>query len=386
MEFPDRRLLALLAGNFVVAVNFYIVAGLLDELAAAFGVSVAQAGTLISVFAITTVIGAPLFASLSSRIDRRRLLVGTLLLCALANLAASLSQTYTQMLAIRVFAALASAVFTPQAAATIALLVPVERRPSAMSMVMLGWSFASIFGVPMGVLIGLHFGWRAAFVANVFCALVVALLVWRLLPPRLHVPPFGFRGWIEVLRNPLLLALMAGSLAISTANQTVFSYLAPLTRQLLGFDGVQLSLLLTIHGVAAVCANLAAVVLLRRVQADRMATAFALCAFAGLLLWPGALLWAPLVFGVQFLWSLGLAGFPTVQQARLVHAGPALAGAAIALNSSAGYLGQALGASLGAAVWISPGPPYLPWVALLPAAVGIWFSFTASRLRPSGTG
>lgn len=374
----DTRLLALLAGNFMVAMNFHIVGGLLDRIAAAFGISIARAGTLISSFAVVTVLAAPAAASLLARLERRRLLVGTLLLCVLANAAACLVHGFGQLLAVRLLAALTSAVFTPQAAATAVLLVPAERRAPAMALLMTGWSLAAVAGLPLGVLLGNAFGWRSAFAANGIGALVAAIALWRALPGGLHAPGLALAHWRAVLRPPLL-ALIAATALMSAANQTVFSYIAPLVRQVLGLQHAALAALLAVHGLASLCANVFAMRWLRSGSADRLAGLWIGCAIAGIACWSGGLWWPLAVFAAQFVWSLGLAGFPATQQARLAVASPALATASIALNSSAGYLGQAIGASYGGLVWSGPGPHWLFAAAMLPAAAGAWLSWSASR-------
>ena len=82
--------------------------------------------------------------------------------------------------------------------------------------------------------------------------------------------------------------------------------------------------------------------------------------------WPLAVLaWLALIFIVQFLWSLGGAGFPAVQQARLISVAPALAAATIALNSSVTYLGGSAGATIGSTAWTVVAPRFLPWVGFL---------------------
>jgi len=377
VSFRDARLRGLLAGNFVVALSFYTVVGLLDQIASALGVSIGRAGLLVSAFALASVVGAPLLATLTSAMDRRRLLVGTLLFCAVANAAACFVTDFGDLLLIRIASAAASAIFTPQAAAVVGGMVPGAQRNSSMSFIMLGWGIAGVLGLPLGVLVGAYLGWQATFAVNAIGCILVVPLLWRDLPAGLHVPTLNLDRWLAVLRHPVLPLLIASSLAMSVANQMVFSYLAPLCRQVLGLSGEALSLLFLVHGLASVAANIVAVNLLQRIDPGRLATGWAGCATAGLLLWPAVMLSAPLVFPLQFLWSLGIAGYPTAQQTRLASAAPALIGGSIALNSSAGYLGQAIGASFGGAVWMSLGPQYLSVTALLPAALGVvlgWFA------------
>jgi predicted MFS family arabinose efflux permease len=76
-------------------------------------------------------------------------------------------------------------------------------------------------------------------------------------------------------------------------------------------------------------------------------------------------MWTAAIYVAQFVWSLGSAGFPAVQQARLVAVAPMLAAATIALNSSMTYLGGSIGATIGASAWTVVAPRFMPWVGLI---------------------
>jgi DHA1 family inner membrane transport protein len=161
------RLAVLIAGNFFVATSFMSVTGLLNEIAASLQVSIAQAGLLIAAFALTAAFCAPVLATAGSRIDRRKLLTLSIAICAVANLFAALSQTYAQLMTARVLAAVTSAVYTPQVAATVSMIVSERERGPSMAKLMMGWAIGSVAGSPLVVLIGTTFGWR-----------------WRRSPPR----------------------------------------------------------------------------------------------------------------------------------------------------------------------------------------------------------
>ena len=83
---PTRRLFFLIAGNFFVATSFMSVGGLLNEIAASLQVSIEKAALLIAAFGVSAAICAPTLATLGSRIDRRKLLTGSMAVCAIANL------------------------------------------------------------------------------------------------------------------------------------------------------------------------------------------------------------------------------------------------------------------------------------------------------------
>lgn len=361
--FKDARLGVLSAGNFMVGTSMYIIGGLLNELAAAFDVSIAKAGFLIAAFAITSVIASPLFATLSAKIDRRVLLTAMLLVCAFANGIAYWAQTYEQLLATRVLAAVSAAVFTPQAAAVLGLLVTPAQRTQATSAIMLGWALASVLGVPLGVWIGHALGWRAALGTIGLASLATAAALWMLLPP-MQVPAINLRSWLTVLRTPALSLLIATSAIFAAGNHAVFSYIAPLVSTLHPDNPGMLSSLLLAHGVAAVLSNVLAVLLLQRLGLEKMVKFWGLLPLVVFLVWPLLAHWVVALFVLQVLWGIGASGFSGLQQARLAAVAPALASASIALNSSAFYLGQSTGTLLGGAAWGLMDPRYLPWLGL----------------------
>ena len=361
--FRDARIGVLCAGNFMVGTSMYIVGGLLVELSGAFQVSIAKAGLLIAAFALTSVVASPLFATISARIDRRVLLTSMLLLCALANGLAWFAQSYEQFLATRILAAVASAVFTPQAAAALGLLVTPAQRTQATSAIMLGWALASVLGVPLGVWIGHAASWRVAMGSLGGASLVVALILWKLLPS-MHLPPINLRSWLTVLRTPALSLIIGASAIFGAGNHAVFSYIAPLITHLRPDDPGLLSSVLLAHGAAAVLSNVLAVVLIGRIGLESMTRLWGLMPIVVFAVWPLLSGWVIALFAMQMLWAIGAAGFSGLQQARLAAVAPALSGASIALNSSAFYLGQSTGTLLGGAAWSLFDPRYLPWLGL----------------------
>lgn len=80
-------------------------------------------------------------------------------------------------------------------------------------------------------------------------------------------------------------------------------------------------------------------------------------------------------------WALGLFSTNSAQQARLVGIAPALASGSIALNTSAMYAGQALGASSGGWLIARDGMGSLHWFGLAGLLAAMTMSWWASRHR-----
>ena len=155
--------IVLMLGNVVIGLTILGPAGMLAELATGLGVGIHDTGLLVTYGAIVLCVGSPILAWLTTRIDRRILLVTTLAILAAGQAASALASNYTVILFLRLVMLAIGAVYTPQAAATVALIVPDRERPSAIAFVFLGWSLAIAGGLPLVTFITTHFGWQAVY-------------------------------------------------------------------------------------------------------------------------------------------------------------------------------------------------------------------------------
>ncbi|WP_038209207.1 MFS transporter [Xenophilus azovorans] len=365
---------ALLAGNFVIGTGVMIVAGTLNEISRAFRVEPAVAGQLITAAAAVMCIGAPLLASAVARWDRRVLLTLSLLWYAAGHLAALAVTGLGELMALRMLTVIAPAVFTPQAAACIGQLVPATERGRAVTFIFLGWSLASVAGLPLGAFIGGRFGWQAAFVAVAAGAVLAAAWVWRTLPPGVRPAPMSRRAWGEVARHRLLPGVIAVTVLQAAGQFVVFSFFAPLLRRHLGADAVQLGLVWAWFGAFGLLGNVLASRLVDRLGTGRVVLATTACMATGLLCWPLGLAGGWLALAAVLLpWGLGCFAANSAQQARLVALAPALAAGSVALNSSAMYAGQAAGTAVGGWLMARGADAWMNWagVLLLLGALGL---------------
>src|SRR5258707_15157275 len=182
---------ALMLGNFITGTSILAPAGMLSELSGGLKVSISDAGLLITFGAIVLCIASPTAAWLTSRIARPALLSTTLAVLALANAASAFAPDYATLLVIRLLMLAVAALYTPQAAGTAALIMPLEKRGGTIAYIFLGWSLAVAIGLPLVTFIASPYGWRAPYgcigVAAFFPCL---LLAWRL-AGRLIGSPLG---------------------------------------------------------------------------------------------------------------------------------------------------------------------------------------------------
>ena len=376
---PTSRLIVLIAGNFFVATSFLSVGGLLNDISVSLAIPIERAGLLIAAFGISAAICAPTLATLGSRIDRRVLLTGSMAICALANVLAALSRDYEQLMLARVLAAVTSAVYTPQVAATVSMLVSESERGPTLAKLMIGWAVGSVLGNPLSVMIAAVSSWRMSFAFIGVASAIVALFVWRSLPSNVHVPPLNWYRWFEVLRSPALRWLTAATALANLGGTVMLSYIAPIVKAVQGITGPALAALLFTSGVGGLIGNLISVRLIRRIGAANVAYKCNGVSALMLLLWPLLASWTAAIYVAQFVQSLGSAGFPAVQQARLVAVAPLLAAATIALNSSMTYLGGSIGATIGASAWTRVEPRFMPWVGFVFVVAALGCSMLGER-------
>lgn len=369
---------ALMFGNFVIGCGVMSVAGTLNDISRSLDVSIALAGQLIAIAAATMAFGAPLLASWVAGFDRRRLLALALLWYGVGHGLSALMPSYATLWPVRAVTMLAAAVFTPQAAAAIGFMAAPHERGRAMTFIFLGWSVASVLGLPLSAWVGETFGWQFAFASIAVLSLAAAAWVFAVMPDGVRPAALSLRAWKDVLTNPVLMAMVLVT-ALSGAGQfTLFSYFAPYYRNTLGASTEQISGLLMWFGAFGLIGNVVLTRVIDRVGPN-IAVAFTLSLIAlSLLAWPlGGTLIGTAVVLVP--WALGCFASNSTQQARLGLAAPALAPALLALNTSAIYLGQAIGASSGG--WLISHGGYAPlhWFGLAWIAAAIVLSLWAGR-------
>ncbi|MFP5477621.1 MAG: MFS transporter [Gammaproteobacteria bacterium] len=371
---------ALLFGNFAIGTGVMVVPGTLPELAASFSTSIAAVGQLITAGALVVCVGAPLLAGLVAGWDRRRLLAVSLAWFALGHLASALMPTLGALLPVRMATLVAPAVFTPQAAACVGMLVPPHRRAAAVAFIFLGWSLASVLGLPMAAYLGGHWGWRAAFGVIVALTAIGALWVWRTMPAGVKPAPLSREGWLQVLRHPILMPVVGITLLQAAGQFVLFSYFGPLLVQRLHAGPGELSLIWLWIGLCGVVGNLLATRYMDRLGSAGMAMLAMALISVSLLLWPLglALGWTALT-AVLLPWGLGCFAANSSQQARLVGLAPTLASASIALNSSAMYMGQAAGAGLGGWLLARGTSSWMNWCGLACLVAAMLLSLNLGR-------
>ena len=156
-------LVGMTVSAFIFNTSEFMPIGLLTDIAKSFSISESKAGMLITVYSwIVMLLSLPLIL-LVSKIDFRKLFMGTIALFGICQIMSVLAPSYGVLMASRIGVACTHAIFWSIASPVAIRLVNEEHRSFALSMVVTGTSIATIAGLPLGRLVGQYMGWRVTF-------------------------------------------------------------------------------------------------------------------------------------------------------------------------------------------------------------------------------
>jgi predicted MFS family arabinose efflux permease len=358
-------------------------------------VSVTMAGQLVTVFALTYAISSPLLTALTGGLDRRRLLILSMVGFAGANVMACTATGYWGLMGARILLAMTAGLYVPNANALAGTIVAPARRGKALAVVNGGTTMAVVLGVPLGAMLGNALGWRVTFASVFALACIAAGGLMIGLPRRVGatVPIAGLRERIAVVRDPAVLLGLLVTMLWALGAYTIYTYLTTFLSAATMIEGAHVSGVLFLWGAAAAAGLYAGGALSDRLGALRvivpclvlLALVFAgLSASARLLTRSAALL--P-VLGAVTAWGLAAWAFFPAQQSRLIMlAGTRAASVVLSLNASFMYLGFSLGAGLGSLTLRYGAPADLGWVGGLCEAAAVVLLLGIGRFAVAASG
>ncbi|QKS88463.1 MFS transporter [Curtobacterium flaccumfaciens] len=339
-------LIALALGGFGIGLTEFVITGLLPEVAADYGVTETTAGWLVTGYALAVIVGALGLTAATTRLPRKPVLLGLLVLFIVGNTLSAIAPTYGAMMTGRVIAALCHGAFFGIGSVVAANMVERSKRASAVALMFTGLTASNVLGVPFGTFLGQAAGWRATFWAIAAIGVVALIGVLVLVPavrstevPSLARELSAFRSgqvWLSLGMTVLGYGGMFGA----------FTYIAYTLTSVSGFPSSAVPWLLIVFGIGLFVGNFAGGKLAAR-SIDR--TLLVVLVVLTVVLAAFALVATSPVLTVIALVLMGAFGFATVPalQTRVMqyadHA-PTLASGA---NIAAFNLGNALGAWIG---------------------------------------
>ncbi|WP_329490900.1 MFS transporter [Kitasatospora sp. NBC_01246] len=379
-------LLALAISAFGIGTTEFVIMGLLPEVAGDFSVSIPTAGLLISGYALGVVIGGPLLTVLGTRIPRKGMLLMLMGLFIAGNLVSAVAPAFGPLLVGRVLAAFAHGAFFGIGSVVAADLVAPHKRAGAIALMFTGLTAANVLGVPMGTLLGQHFGWRSTFFVVAALGAIGFAGIAALVPVQPRAEDTRLGPELAVFRKPQIWLALSMTVLGWGGIFAMFTYITPMMTEMAGFAPSSVTWLLFLFGVGLFVGNL-----LGGWFADRalMRSLYVILAVLAVLLFAFTLASHSRAGAIVAIPLIGVFGFATVAplQKRVMDQAAGAPTLASAANIAAFNLGNALAAWLGGLV-ISSGLGYdAPnWVGGLMAAAALGVALLSGALERRGAG
>ncbi len=344
----DKRVYLLTLIAFVVGIVELIIGGILDLVAEDLGVSIGQAGLLITMFALVFGISGPVLLYLSGKADRKRLIIIALAAFLAGSILAVFSTSYAVLLVSRIISAASGALLTVLCLTLAAAISKPEYRGRAIGHVVMGISGAIVLGLPLGVSMGHMFGWRSPFILIAVLSILLLIGVILFFGEVGTSAPVPLKQQVAALKDKKIISAHLTTFLFMAGHFTLYGYLTPFVISTRGFDGALITLVYFVYGAAAFSGGG-----ISGISADKFGTKRTLLnvivlLIACLLTIPfttGGIFWLLLVVWGILSWSIT----PPIQS-HLVQIAPKTAEIQQSLNNSALHLGIALGTFTGSFV------------------------------------
>ncbi|MEV6769299.1 MFS transporter [Nocardia sp. NPDC051030] len=344
----NAAILWMLLAVFGVGTVEYLVAGVLQDISSDIGVSDSTSGLLITIYAVTVMIGGPLLTIATTRVRRTPLIIGSMAVFILGNIGTALAPNFATLVVFRIITALPHATFFALCLVLATSLVEPEFQGRVIARVALGLNLATVLGVPLGTLIGNQLGWRWSFVVVAVFQVVVTIGLIAATRKAPNHQGGSITSELSVFtKAPVLWALGLTALG-QAALFVVFTYIAPYLNDYTGFSSGTVTVLLFVFGVGSVLGNQ-----LGGYFADKsinqtlyVALAALVLALAGLAVFGGHQ-W----FTAPWMFVLGAAGFSIIPPlaSKLITAASEAPHLAATVNIAGFQLANAAGAWIGSA-------------------------------------
>jgi predicted MFS family arabinose efflux permease len=346
-------------GMFAMGTDNFVVAGILPSVAESLQTTVSLAGQMVTVYALSYAVMAPVMAAVAGGWPRKLLLVSALGIFVAGNAISALATDLNTVLFSRALAGLGAAMFAPTALGVATSLADPERRGRALSTVTAGLAGATALGAPIGTFIGGFGGWRTTLWFVALLGLVSMIGVWTMLRSVPQPARITLRERLAPVRDTRVALTLLTSLFAFGGFLMVYTYAGLVLYRVTGGDERILAGMLLVWGVAATVGNMLSGRLVDRFESRRIINVGLCVAIINFC----ALPWtsAHMVSAAIALTIWGLVGWGIIvpQQHRLVKIAPQVAPLLLALNNTATYGGLACSGVLGGLVLLFMDRQYL---------------------------
>ncbi|SCW33130.1 MFS transporter, DHA1 family, purine base/nucleoside efflux pump [Paenibacillus tianmuensis] len=335
---------------FLIGTIEYIISGILQMVAADLGITTSSAGMLVTAFALSAALGAPVVIAATIQVDRKKMLLLMLGIFILSSFLAYFSPSFEMMLVTRVIQGLSGGTATVIAMAVATRLVEVQHRGRAIGTILMGLSSSLVLGVPAGTFLSEVVGWRMLFILIGLLSLIPLLAVFARVPSITEQKVITLGMQLSILKNKKIVTALAITLFYIGGYSTLFTYIAPFLQANAKLSAAALSGILLLFGLCSFVGSKFGG-MIADTKGPKFMIYTGLSVQAGMLLllaWAGGLIYA--IIPLIMIWMMGTWATSPAQQLYMVSLAPHSPDIALSVNTSFIQFGFAFGSAIGGMV------------------------------------
>ncbi|ASJ55175.1 MFS transporter [Brevibacillus formosus] len=236
---------------FLIGTVEYLISGIIQTVAADLSVTTSSAGLLVTAFALSAAVGAPIVIAATIHLDRKKLLLMMLGIFMLSNWLVYVSPSFEMMLVTRMIQGLSGGVATVVAMAVSTRLVEEGNRGRAIGIILMGLSSSLVLGLPVGTFLSEGIGWRLLFIFIGLLGLVPLLVIYKKVSPIKAQEAVTPRAQLAVIKNKKILAAVVITLLYIGAYSTLFTFIAPFLLTRAELSASEISGILFLAGICS---------------------------------------------------------------------------------------------------------------------------------------
>lgn len=356
---------------FLIGTIEYIISGILPIVAKDLGITTSTAGSLVTSFALSAAIGAPVVIATTIRVDRKKMLLIMLGIFILSSCLVYVSDSLEMMLIARMVQGLSGGTATVIAMAVATRMVEERNRGRAIGTILMGLSSSLVLGVPIGTLLSETMGWRTLFIIAGLLTVIPLLAVFAKVPSITEQKAITLGMQLSILKDKRMVLAVAITLLYIGGYSSLFTFISPYLQQSTDLTATALSGILLIAGICSFAGSKVGGGI-----ADAKGSKFTI--YAGLSIQAGTLLlltWFNgsiyAVIPLIMVWMAATWATSPAQQLYLVTSVPQSPDIALSVNTSFIQFGFALGSGIGGLVISSSSIGNLGWSGLVMVLVAL---------------
>lgn len=378
------KVLALTVSAFCVGLIELIIGGILPQIAEDFGITISKAGLLITVFSLCYAVTGPLLLSITSKIERKKLLMLSLLVFIIGSLMSAWSPSFAVLMLARVICAASGSLIIVIAITLAIKAVPAGYQARAIGFVSMGISSSIVIGIPVGVLISDWFNWRAVFIISTLLSVIAFIITIIFIKQHQPSQSISLKEQFQAIKSIKILSAHTMMILSMGGHYVLYAYLTPYLEYYYQFNATTISIIYFVFGFSAIGGGYIGGLLADKIGAKR-----AVLTVVGVFL--AVLLLISLTASVMYIFLILLVAWGVLswaisppQQSYLIETTPRTADIQQSVHNSALQVGIAVGSGIGSLLIKTTGTiQFNSWMAVIMMVLALGLGFFSVRSKMS---